>query len=236
MAIVEELSSWADYKTRMEDYASFQRERREQIIFRGQPNEPGKIWPLQPTLDRVGRKFMSDKERESFSRKLWLEFKRSLPAVPQAPTDKDISNQEWELLGRHHGLPSPWLDWTESPYVAAFFAYASRTIGDPVSIWMLDRRIFLDRDVKGLTVANDEELLRFNVKAVAQRSVFMRVEQGKKMVESLLDKYLVHFQLPGSEQEKALNDLDEMTINACTLSRDLHGAAGLAKYRVLGLC
>jgi FRG domain len=41
--------------------------------------------------------------------------------APQPPL-----GYEFMVYLRHHGFPSPLLDWTRSPYVAAFFAYRSK--------------------------------------------------------------------------------------------------------------
>jgi len=53
--------------------------------------------------------------------------------VPDPPT------YSYMLYLRHHGFPSPLLDWTRSPYIAAFFAFRSATkpANCKVSIYVL---------------------------------------------------------------------------------------------------
>lgn len=52
------------------------------------------------------------------------------------PLDKD--DEEWLAVMRHYGAPTKLLDWTKSPYVAAFFA-AEGGRRNNSAVWAVDR-------------------------------------------------------------------------------------------------
>lgn len=112
------------------------------FLFRGLDNS---AWPLATTLERAGREGMAASAHyatvsrahpqiESFTRTKWAI--RLPPDVDtwlrrggawdalRFPTQEEYS---YMVHLRHHGFPSPLLDWTRSPYIAAFFAFRSET-------------------------------------------------------------------------------------------------------------
>jgi hypothetical protein len=100
-------------------------------MFRGQ-RDPA--WELSSALERwLDRKRSKDKSRNirqvfddgAYERmrdgylQRFKDYSIGLPAFESS----NLSENEWWALGRHHGLITPLLDWTKSPFVAAFFAF-----------------------------------------------------------------------------------------------------------------
>ena len=116
------------------------------FLYRGQANS---TWRLDTTLERtlgsscpLGRYYQFIAEArpqiEAFTDHKW--------PIPELDVEKlsriSISEIEgrlpcYEFLAylRHHGFPSPLLDWTRSPYIAAFFAFIEKPGSDKVSIY-----------------------------------------------------------------------------------------------------
>lgn len=134
--------SWDDLRTYLFSFSTDGSKKR--YVFRGHANA---AWKLQPTIDRLNVYDSVSVEDSAISR-----FKKDV-AIFVKPNDISFLNSpqsdlEWLALMQHHGAATRLLDFSDSPFVAAFFAMANIATSDTERcIWAVPLKQIDERNV-----------------------------------------------------------------------------------------
>jgi hypothetical protein len=196
---------------------------------------------LESTLDRIHEEMSFSDYREIIKRahkhiatctgKKWKLVEEDLveaegcKKINLGKIELPLPYYEFMAYLRHNGFPSPLVDWTKSPYIAAFFAF--RNINSKVkdvSIFVHMGKFLCGQDpciwILGPTIVTDHKhYLQQSQYSICYREMgneiyYANHEDVKEDVEETI---LIKYTIPISEREKVLRKLDSMNITAYSL-------------------
>jgi len=239
----ETLKSWEDFEEALVEINEETRALREEKqlhvdypLFRGHSNSG---WRLESTLDRM-QKEMSVSD---YQRIIEIVHKH----VATCTGMKWNLNTEINVFGfrlhayefmaylRHNEFPSPLIDWTKSPYIAAFFAFrdicSGAKAGEYVSIFAYrefagEGKTWSGQDPHIHTLGHTITTHHNHYLQQSEYSICVKKENGEtyfanhedvKEEEDENQDVLIKYHIPVSEQQKVLKKLDAMNITAYSL-------------------
>lgn len=173
---VETIASWGEFKV----WVNKARREMDAASFRGHGSNEFK---LQTSFHRAGLNRV-----ERFVNGRLQEFTAHAEAILNEKFDGGSPKDTATILGlaQHHGLPTPMLDWTGSPYVAAFFAFsdalqeqATRPNVRFVRVFALSRW-FMDRFSPSIVVLKQIRPFAEWLQISARLNPRLYMQQGKR--------------------------------------------------------
>lgn len=219
-------------------------------IYRGQVNYD---WPLRSTLDRLKSRYPKRKnpgggvpgffDSSPLTEEQHLDaFKRAIRGR-RGPNPGPLTEDDYWALGQHHGLATPLLDWTRSPFVALFFAFEQEKCFLPGDEWaepehrgvyMLSTSVIetvAKDDVLGVSLLSPET--DANYRSISQAALLTRLPREvdlegyvkKKYTDETHNAIFAKIKIPNADRDECLVALNKMNINYMTLFPDIDGAA-----------
>ena len=242
--------TWEQFEDALASLESSALSRGSGLLFRGQSNSE---WQLDTTMERrwpdIGdvddyyrRALYVQYPIESFTTHKWGELAywkihdltKKYDEFSLTLTKGDLPAYEYLLYLRHHGFPSPLLDWSRSPYVAAYFAFAQSALKGAaarVAIYAYSERP-LNMKVTGAEVA---QIYVLGPQVPAHKRHFLQKSEYTVCVRwhDKLWKFAPHgdvlqagqasqdvimlFTLPSTEGKKVLKLFDRYNLNGFSL-------------------
>lgn len=241
--VAHKCDSWSAFKT----WADQSRSNYLCTSFRGHGS---RAFPLRTTLSRLGRNRV-----DRYCSSELITFHTLLEASLNMRFDLSNKDDYATVLGlaQHHGLPTPLLDWTSSPYVAAFFAYSdaiemaqSRSDASHVRVFGLTQD-FINITSPPIVTVSALRPYVYSLSISARHNPRLLVQQGRFLVTNATnveafirfreseDKktYLYAADIPIQSAPEALEDLAFMGLTAATMFPGLDGMGRMIRHQML---
>lgn len=224
---------WEDFVTHIRAlFTDADKTFRDKSWFRGQGNSE---WGLKPSFDRLYTPSKGKTKQKVYEELVgeFIKHSEENDLLAQLANESEVQYRlRSTILAQHHGLPTRLLDWTDTPFIASWFAFRfSYSSSEKVAVWMLNREAQVwDRE---LGVELIDLPAKANLRMKNQRGKFTLLRSNLNTLDEFcLDNgsqaargALFKFTLPTSLRNQVLAWLALYGINASSLFPDLGGIA-----------